>query len=63
METKTADIEPAPAGAAAAPPAPMERPQAAAAPEHGSEDERSAAEIARLSSWATGECGGPILAD
>ena len=25
--------------------------------------EQNAAEIARLSSWATGECGAPILAD
>ena len=26
-------------------------------------DEQNAAEIARLSNWATGDCGKPILAD
>ena len=26
-------------------------------------DEQNAAEIARLSAWATGDCGKPILAD
>ena len=28
-----------------------------------SKDEQNAAEIARLSAWATGDCGKPILAD
>jgi hypothetical protein len=36
-------------------------------PNHGSApskvDDANAAEIARLSAWATGDCGKPILAD
>ncbi len=36
--------------------------QQAEAPPVG-KDEQNAAEIARLSAWATGDCGKPILAD
>ena len=35
-------------------------PEAAGQPD---KDERNAAEIARLSAWATGDCGKPILPD
>lgn len=35
----------------------------ATGPDSPSQDEQNAAEIARLSAWATGECGRPILAD
>ncbi|MGI9243072.1 MAG: hypothetical protein ACR2RV_19905 [Verrucomicrobiales bacterium] len=63
METKTADLEPDQAEPIAVPTVTAKRPPAEAAPRAVSEDEQSAAEIARLSSWATGECGDPILPD
>ena len=59
METRSVEIEPTSPATELIPTVTAKRPPAG---EVG-EEERSAAEIVRLSSWATGECGGPILAD
>ena len=59
MEIRSVEIEPTRPATELVPTVTAKRPPAG---EVG-EEERSAAEIVRLSSWATAECGGPILAD
>jgi hypothetical protein len=67
MDTKTAKNEFPPTGEETIPIVVaknrLDVPPAGAGLGAGSKDEQNAAEIARLSTWATGECGSPILAD
>ena len=65
MDTKTVDTESS--RVAEEPPAVPEVIAKQRLPADGepklSKEEQNAAEIARLSAWATGDCGKPILAD
>jgi hypothetical protein len=61
METKTVKTETTPAGEDPVPIVTAKK--RIDEPGGSSKEEQNAAEIARLATWATGECGKPILAD
>ena len=61
METETLETEPTPASKDRVPIVTAKK--QTGGPGDRSKEEHNAAEIARLATWATGECGKPILAD